>query len=51
MAIKHLKCTCDSLYQDKKYGKKVRIHNEAKDGNDTAWTCTVCGKKKLNMGR
>lgn len=33
-------CTCESLYQDKKYGKGQRVHNEKKSGGQT---CTVCG--------
>lgn len=33
-------CTCDSPYQDKKYGKGLRVHNEKKDGGAV---CTVCG--------
>lgn len=51
MATRIIKCTCEHEYQDKRYGKKKRVHNEAKDGNDVAWTCTVCDKKKLSLGR
>lgn len=39
---KVIRCGCSSDYQDKKYGMKNRLHNQARDG----WTCTVCGKKK-----
>jgi hypothetical protein len=42
MTTKIAFCTCPHEYQDKKYGKRKRLHNEARDG----WTCTVCGKKK-----
>ena len=36
------KCTCESQYQDKKYGKDNRVHNiTVKDKN----RCTVCGKE------
>lgn len=33
---------CDSEYQDKKYGKNKRIHNE---GTDNKLRCTVCGNQ------
>lgn len=46
-----MQCTCESPFQDKRYGKKIRVHNESKDGSDVAWTCTVCDKKKMGMGR
>lgn len=36
-------CSCPSEYQDKKYGKGARVHNEtAKD----ELRCTVCGTVK-----
>lgn len=39
-------CTCESAYQDKTYGKGVRLHNVG-GGSKTVATakCTVCGKK------
>jgi len=37
------KCTCDSTFQDKRYGKGYRLHNPDKDGGQGM--CTVCGKK------
>lgn len=37
------RCTCSHAYQDKRYGKGVRIMNRcAKQGQSTA-RCTVCG--------
>lgn len=41
MAIKF--CSCTHKYQDEKYGKQNRVHNQCKDGS---WNCTVCGNKK-----
>ena len=40
------KCTCDSKFQDKKYGKKKRVHN-ALQGGTKGFRCTVCGNRKL----
>ena len=43
VAIK--KCTCANAYQDKKYGKKLRVHNRTKQSDDQhnkGWRCTVC---------
>jgi len=37
--IKPCSKNCESEYQDKKYGKGLRVHNL---GRDKA-TCTVCG--------
>ena len=43
MAIKQ--CTCESKFQDKQYGKNMRVHNKyLKDGG--GYRCTVCGKEK-----
>lgn len=35
-------CNCDSEYQDKIYGKKIRLMNLRKEGKECK--CTVCGK-------
>lgn len=45
---KILPCKCQHAYQDKKYGRGMRVHNLAKSKNLTklAWTCTICGIKK-----
>jgi hypothetical protein len=37
-----LKCTCISEYQDKKYGKGLRIHNQAGTIPAPKYRCTVC---------
>jgi hypothetical protein len=34
-------CTCDSEFQDRIYGKKVRVHNLA--FKNPIAKCTVCG--------
>lgn len=46
MTSKIKTCHCPHKYQDEKYGKMKRVHNESKEGSSVAWTCTVCGKKK-----
>lgn len=40
---KVLPCTCQSAYQDKRYGAGKRLHN-AKEPKKTSteWRCTVC---------
>jgi hypothetical protein len=45
---KKLKCDCDHEYQDKRYGKKIRLHNFAPKGYKTGpgWRCTVCKSVK-----
>ena len=43
IAIK--KCTCANAYQDKKYGKGLRVHNRTKQKDEKhlqGWRCTVC---------
>lgn len=45
MSIK--KCTCTHTFQDKKYGRKLRVHNKAvKKGSSDVYRCTVCGNEK-----
>ena len=38
---------CESEYQDKKYGKNNRVHNE---GVDNKIRCTVCGNQTAGSG-
>ena len=38
MAIK--KCNCQSVYQDARYGKDKRVHNEL--AHNKGLRCTVC---------
>lgn len=35
------KCTCKHAFQDRRYGKENRVHNETSKG----WQCTVCEKR------
>jgi hypothetical protein len=39
-----LKCKCEHEFQDKRYGKGLRVHN-FRVGKNT-WVCTVCLKEK-----
>ncbi len=42
-----LACTCAHEYQDRKYGRGVRVHNRkcnTKEAGD--WRCTVCCKTR-----
>lgn len=41
--MRAFRCRCESKYQDKRYGKKLRIHNRTTKG----WRCTVCGEERL----
>ena len=52
MAIKEntkvMPCQCQHEYQDKKYGRQMRLFNLA-DGNGKQpgrYRCTVCGKER-----
>jgi hypothetical protein len=45
VATKVMQCKCEHEYQDKKYGKNLRLHNSTiKEGG--GWRCTVCGAVK-----
>ena len=37
-------CTCNSEYQDKRYGIGLRVHNLCNKGEKAR--CTVCSKEK-----
>lgn len=41
------KCSCKSEFQDKEYGKQMRVFNMKESKKEG--TCTVCGTKK-NIG-
>ena len=45
---KKLTCTCESKFQDKLYGKGVRIHNSAINVGSKVekYRCTVCGGER-----
>lgn len=39
------RCSCPHGYQDKRYGKKMRLHNRTKQSDAKGlrgWRCTVC---------
>lgn len=48
MAVVIKQCNCTegiaAQYQDRTYGKGLRVHNEMEKGGST---CTVCGSKKF----
>lgn len=39
-------CTCESKYQDEKYGKQKRVMNQTQKSNGQVYRCTVCGKEQ-----
>ncbi len=41
---KPLACVCAHEYQDKRYGKGMRLHNPMKEKDGKNWRCTVCGR-------
>ncbi len=45
MPTRKMKCYCKNKFQDKRYGKQVRVFNFAGKGSDRRfYRCTVCGK-------
>lgn len=44
MFTKIMTCLCVSEYQDKEYGKMLRLFNQMKTVG--MWRCTICGKEK-----
>ena len=47
--MKKFFCTCDSSYQDERYGKNQRICNKMnKDKNKDEYRCTVCGREHVD---
>lgn len=46
--IRVLPCNCNSLFQDKQYGKGMRVFNKKlKDKKYLGYCCTVCGKTQV----
>lgn len=37
-------CVCQNKWQDKRYGKGKRVHNETTKGDAERWRCTVCSR-------
>lgn len=46
MSAKILKCACTHDYQDKKYGKDMRVMNQTRKDSGKGYRCTVCGKEQ-----
>ena len=45
-AVRMIRCTCTSEFQDKEYGKDMRVYSPCvKDGKVTGYRCSVCAKK------
>lgn len=40
-----LKCDCKDEWQDKKYGKGMRVHNQTMKYNPIMYRCVVCKKE------
>ena len=43
--MKVVKCTCKHEFQDKKYGKGMRLANQGAVNFGDKFRCTVCGKE------
>ena len=41
-----MQCTCQHEFQDKRYGKRNRVHNTIPKLGGTKYRCTVCLKEK-----
>ena len=41
-------CSCESEYQDKMYGKRMRVWNHApmKRSRPKRYRCTICGREQ-----
>lgn len=42
---KVMHCKCDHDFQDKKYGRGLRVHNRTEKGSRTIYRCTVCNNE------
>ena len=42
---KIIKCRCKSEFQDERYGKGKRVHNQTTKNNGRTYRCTVCGNE------
>jgi hypothetical protein len=43
---KIMPCTCESEFQDKTYGRNLRLFNQTRKSDGKLYRCTVCGKEK-----
>lgn len=39
-------CTCKSEFQDRVYGKNIRVANKTVKGGEERGRCTICGAEK-----
>jgi hypothetical protein len=47
MSVIIKRCICKHEFQDKQYGKDMRVHNTCEKGGRVVGSrCTVCGTKK-----
>lgn len=44
MATTTLQCNCNSDFQDKTYGKGMRLFNTGDSGKSTKARCSICGR-------
>lgn len=44
MATQIRQCTCENDFQDRVYGKRMRVFNERGKDKVTELRCTCCGK-------
>ena len=42
---KIMQCSCQSDFQDREYGKGMRVFNEIGKDQRGGYRCTVCGKE------
>ena len=45
MACEVLKCKCTHEFQDKQYGKNMRVFNPTGKDGKSGYRCSVCGAK------
>jgi len=46
MSVLILRCSCTHPYQDEKYGRHMRAHNQTRKNDGQSYRCTVCGEMK-----
>lgn len=46
MTVKIIQCNCEHPDQDRRYGKRMRVHNLSP--KKKAWRCTVCKSEKAD---
>lgn len=41
-----LRCNCNHLFQDERYGRRMRVHNPTRKSPIPTYKCTVCGRTR-----